>query len=298
MHQTVFRTQAVALLQVHPDGLYLDGTFGAGGHTREILDQGGKVVALDYDELSVARGRERFPKQLEDGRLQLFNRNFIFLGEVVKAIPSFAGFDGMIFDLGTSTDQLMSDAHGLSVYANGPLDMRLDKTMAVTAHDLLQALGERELIQLFENYGGETEARRIAREIIRERQKRGTSAFKTSFELANLVSRVKKNHPGKLHPATKVFQALRIAVNDEIGNLNRVLPQTLTYLKVGGRLVTIAFHEGEDRPIKHAMRQWADEGLVILGSKKPIIPDEKEAENARSRSAKMRWVEKVAARND
>lgn len=293
MHQTVFRTQAIDILQVKPDGIYLDATFGAGGHTQEILSRGGKVVALDYDNLSVERGRENFKEELDTGRLQLFNRNFAYLSDIVTAVPQFSGFNGMIFDLGTSTDQLMSSTHGLSVYNNGPLDMRLDKTMNVSAHDLLQALSEKELIQLFEVYGGETEARRIAREIVHEREKRGLAAFQTSFELANLVSRVKKNHPGKLHPATKVFQALRIAVNDEIGNLERVLPETIKQLKVGGRLVTIAFHEGEDRPIKHIMREWAAAGLVTIGTKKPIIPDEQEAENARARSAKMRWVEKI-----
>ncbi len=293
MHKTVFLTTGVDFLQVQKDGFYLDGTFGAGGHTGEILRRGGRVLALDYDEQSVERGREAFAASLATGQLQLQNANFAYLDRLVQALPNFSGFNGIILDLGTSTDQLMSSSHGLSVYTNGPLDMRLDKNLGVTAHDLLQALSERELIALFENYGGETEARRIAREIIRERQVRGQEAFATSFELANLVSRIKKNRVGKLHPATKVFQALRIAVNDELGNLERVLPQALKNLKVGGRLVVIAFHEGEDRPVKHAFKDWASDGLVEILTPKPIIPDEKEAENPRARSAKLRVIEKI-----
>ena len=294
MHQTVFLTQAIDYLQVQPGGLYLDATFGAGGHTGEILKRAGQVVALDYDELSIQRGQEKFASEIATDRLRLFTQNFAKLDQVAKSLPNFAGFDGMIFDLGTSTDQLMSAQHGLSVYTNGPLDMRLDKTLGVSAHDLLQALSEKQLISLFEDFGGETESRRIAREIVHERSRRGTEAFATSFELANLISRVKKNRLGKLHPATKVFQALRIAVNDEIGNLERVLPQILDNLKTGGHLVTIAFHEGEDRPLKKQLRSWADEGLVQIETKKPIIPDEAETTaNPRSRSAKMRVAKKL-----
>ncbi|MBQ6449298.1 16S rRNA (cytosine(1402)-N(4))-methyltransferase RsmH [bacterium] len=294
MHQTVLLLPAVDHLHVQPGGLYLDATFGAGGHTGEILKRGGRVVALDYDELSVKKGQEKFAREIATDRLRLFTQNFVKLNQVVGSLGDFVGFDGMIFDLGTSTDQLMSAQHGLSVYTNGPLDMRLDKTLGVSAHDLLQALSEKQLIELFDEFGGETESRRIAREIVLERKKRGPEAFATSFELANLVSRVKKNRLGKLHPATKVFQALRIAVNDEIGNLERVLPQIIDALKSGGYLVMIAFHEGEDRPVKKQLRAWADEGLVQLETKKPIMPDEAETTaNPRSRSAKMRVARKL-----
>jgi 16S rRNA (cytosine1402-N4)-methyltransferase len=170
--------------------------------------------------------------------------------------------------------------------------MRLDASLQVTAYDLIQALSEKQLIELFYTWGGELEARRIVRAIAVEKRKRGQEAFRTSFELANLVARI-KGHGGKIHPATKVFQALRIAVNGEIDNLVAVLPQAWELLGSGGRLVTIAFHEGEDRPVKHFNREQAEAKKGLMITKKPIVPDEGELVNPRSRSAKMRVIEKI-----
>jgi 16S rRNA (cytosine1402-N4)-methyltransferase len=295
MHQTVFLQLAVDYLQVALGRWYIDATFGAGGHSREIITRGGRVLAFEYDQESYQRAQENFAAELGSGQLRLWRRNFTQMHATIRQLQA-AGekinVSGILFDLGTSSDQLKSAARGLSVYDNGPLDMRLDTSLQVTAHDLIQALSEKQLIELFYHLGGELEARRIVRAIAVEKRKRGREAFQTSFELANLVARI-KGQGRKIHPATKVFQALRIAVNGEIDNLVAALPPAWELLGSGGRLVTIAFHEGEDRPIKHFNRDQnlAQKGLLI--TKKPVVPDEEELVNPRSRSAKMRVIEKI-----
>ena len=296
MHQPVFLHLAVDFLQVKPDRWYLDATFGGGGHTREILARAGRVVAFDYDKQAYSAGLVDFAAEIQSGRLLLVHRNFAQLTAALAQLPPLTGdspLAGGLFDFGTNAQQLMSPDRGVSVYHNGPLDMRLDDTLQVTARDLLLGLSERELMTLFAQEGGEVEARKIARAVVFYRQKRGAQAFINSFELANLVSRVKKSSSRHLHPATQVFQALRIRVNNEIGNLESALPQAFAALQPGGRLVTIAFHEGEDRPVKLYFKSLAKQGQAQLLTKRPIVPDDQELQNPRARSAKLRCVQKL-----
>lgn len=294
-HQTVFLHQALDFLDIKAQQWYLDATFGAGGHTQEILHRGGQVIAFEYDTDSYQAGLITFQSALTTGNLHLFNLNFDHLSAhlpTLNFLPNPAPFAGIIFDLGTSTDQLMTGDKGLSVYQDGPLDMRLDQNLGVTAQDLLLALSEKQLAQSFFEIGGEVESRRIAKAIITYREKKGSSAFARSQELSLLIAQTKKSR-SHLHPATKVFQALRILVNDETGNLERTLPQAFQTLQKNGRLVVIAFHEGEDRPVKKFFQQQAADQKALLITKKPLVPDSQELDNHRSRSAKMRVLEKI-----
>lgn len=294
-HQTVFLQSALDFLNVKAGAWYLDATFGAGGHSRAIMEQGGKVVAYEYDQTTYQQAIETFQTEIAQNSLYLYHQNFANLSQHLSTLdflPSASPFAGIIFDLGTSSDQLMSGTKGLSVYEDGPLDMRLDQSLAVTARDLLLVLSEKQLSDTFFNLGGELEARKIAKAIVSYRQKQGPNAFLNSQELTQLITRVKKGK-SKIHPATKVFQALRIIVNDEINNLTQALPAAFKALQPNGRLVVIAFHDGEDRPVKQFFKQQVQAQAAHLLTKKPFVPDSQELENRRSRSAKMRVLEKI-----
>lgn len=295
-HQTVFLQLAIDYLQVQPDCWYLDATFGGGGHSREILCRGGKVLAFEYDKVTYEQIKATFQEFIDQGRLILLCQNFAKLQKVAAALPEFGPdfrFAGILFDFGTNSDQLMSGERGLSVNQAGPLDMRLDQSLAITARDLLMVLSEKQLTQLFFEAGGELEGRAIAKAIVSYRQKHGQEAFLDASELSDLVKKSKRSHT-HLHPATKVFQALRLAVNGEIDNLTAALPQAFQLLTKGGRLVTIAFHEGEDRPVKQLFQDLANRQQGLLLTKKPLTPDQEElAENPRARSAKLRVLEKI-----
>ena len=295
MHQTVLLQPAVDFLQIKPGNWYLDATFGGGGHSREIIKRGGKVLAFEYDAVTYQQVLPDFQDDLTAGNLILLNQNFAHLQKVVAAQPNFGSdfrFAGILFDLGTNSDQLLSGDRGLSFNQAGPLDMRLDNNLAVTARDLLLALNEKQLTQLFFEFGGEREAHKIARAVIAYRQKYGTDAFADALELSELVKKTKRAH-GHLHPATKVFQALRLAVNGELDNLQQALPQAVSLLAPAARLVVIAFHEGEDRPVKHFFLEQEKNATATLVTKKPLVPDAAEiTANPRARSAKLRVLEK------
>ncbi|MDR0462874.1 MAG: 16S rRNA (cytosine(1402)-N(4))-methyltransferase RsmH [Pseudomonadales bacterium] len=296
MHRTVFKDLATNYLEVRKDEWYVDATFGAGGHTEAILQLGGKVVAFDYDESAISKGQKRFKDEIENGQLILVRENFDLLEKTVVDLQHEGKIDfisGVLLDLGTSTDQLMSSEFGLSFSQSGPLDMRLDNRLGVKAADLIMVLSEKQLATLFFEYGGELEGRQIAKAIVSRRNKYGARAFASTGDLVTLITATKKHTSTHLHPATKVFQALRIAVNDEIANLERVLPQAFNVLAPKGRLVTIAFHEGEDRPIKQFMKNLQVRALATLIEKRPVLPDRTELKNPRSRSAKMRILEKL-----
>jgi 16S rRNA (cytosine1402-N4)-methyltransferase len=294
-HRPVFLQPAIDFLQVQPKAWYLDATFGAGGHTQAIIARGGRVLAFEYEHASYQRAKEQFAPAIQAGQLVLEHKNFTQLESVLKAHAKLitSGLAGAIFDLGTSTDQLMGGQKGLSVYQDGVLDMRLDDRVQVTAQDLLLALSEPQLAQLFREYGGESYARPIARAIIQQRHRQGQTAFATSGQLARLIVKIKPAR-GKIHPATKVFQALRIAVNCELDNLTQVLPLIFKHLCPQGRLVVIAFHEGEDRPVKLFFREQAKNNQAKILTSKPLLPNQEEQNsNPRSRSAKMRVLEKI-----
>ena len=289
MHETVFLQSAVDWLQIEPGCTYLDATFGEGGHSREMISRGARVIAMDYDSHFFEAGRQNCAELIGDGRLRLLCANFAQLDQLPEVRA--AEISGVIFDLGTNSDQLMDGSRGLSVYDDGPLDMRLDESLAVTAHDVLMALSERELADVFARLGGEREAKAIARAIVRERKKRGLEAFLTSGELVATIEKTKRERT-RLHPATKVFQALRMVVNDERANFINGLQAAWQVLAPGGRLVAIAFHEGEDGLVKEFMKKQAADGTGEILTRHPVVPDEREAQNHRARSAKMRVIQK------
>ena len=290
-HQPVLLDTAVAALQVNSGEWYLDATFGRGGHTREIVARGGKVVAFDWDAEAIQYGQATFSEAISAGQLTLVHASFEYLQTQLDQLH-IQKFVGILFDFGTSTDQLKSTERGFSFEGEGELDMRMDTRLGVKAKDLLAVLTEKQLTNLFREYGGEQKAHAIARAIsqFRERQGRGPV---TTAELVGLITRFYPRRTTHLHPATKVFQALRIAVNSELDAISAALPQAFQVLQPGGVMVTIAFHEGEDRIVKQVFKKWAEQELGTLGSKKPITASEAELlANPNARSAKLRIFKK------
>lgn len=293
-HISVLKTEALEALQVKPQQWYVDATFGRGGHTTAILEQGGNVIGFDCDQEAISYGEEHFAQEIAEGRLILVNQNFDKLKETlekVKAEKNISGIAGILFDFGVSSPQIDTAERGFSFLHDGPLDMRMDKRLGVQAKDLLIVLPEKQLAELFWVYGGEEQSRRIAKMIVQQRTRK---PFMTTTELANAISKVKPR-TGHLHPATKVFQALRMAVNSEVDSIETALPQSLEVVQPGGTIVTIGFHEGEDRVVKHLFQKWTDQQKGQYMDKKAVMPtDEEIAHNPRSRSAKLRvFVKKV-----
>ncbi len=273
-------------LSIQPGAWYVDATFGAGGHTSELLARGARVIGFDWDAEAIARGEETQAAQLTAGNLQLVHEPFSKLLSVVQKHTE--PIMGILFDFGTSTQQLTSSERGFSVLGTGSLDMRMDTRLGVTAQDLLVVLSEKQLAALFKNLGGEHEAVAIARAI-----KRSPQPITTAQELSELIGKVKHFRGGHLHPATKVFQALRIAVNSELDEISTALRDAYSVVAPSGRIVTIAFHEGEDRIAKEYMRTWEQEKKGTSITHKPIQPSDVEVKvNPRSRSAKLRAFEK------
>lgn len=266
---------------------YIDATFGGGGHSQKLLEAGATVLGIDQDQDAIDHAQPLLKKYPE---LTLIKSNFSSLEQVAKK-QEFDQVDGILFDLGVSSHQLDQGERGFSFSQAAPLDMRMDQSLGVTAADLIAALGEKELAKLFEKYGGEPRAKKIAQAIVRRRK---IQPIVTTVVLAGLIDQVYRYKRGKLHPATKVFQALRIAVNDELNTVEQTLPQAVRLLKPSGRLAVISFHEGEDRIIKHYFKDQAEQGVLEIITHKVIIPDEEEIKNnPRARSAKLRIAQKV-----
>lgn len=291
LHQPVMLQEAVKFLSVKPNHWYVDATFGRGGHTKAILNQGAKVVAFDFDAEAIKYGKQTCGKSIQTGKLILVQANFTQVKATITNLKKKGIVDqvwGVLFDFGTSVDQLKSPTRGFSFEVDAPLDMRMDQELGVTAADLLKVLNEKQLADIFFNYGGERKARQIAKAI-----KKAPKTPETTFELTQIISQVKPYKTGKLHPATKVFQALRIAVNTELENIKQVLPEALELLEPEGRIVTISFHEGEDRLVKTAFKAWQTKGLGQILTKKPLTPTNVEqTKNPRARSAKLRAFRK------
>ena len=281
---------AIEALDIQTNCWYVDCTFGRGGHTEKILQAGGKVIAFDFDQEAIDYGTEKFASEIQKGNLFLIRENFASLAEIVSNLQKnnqIGEIHGVLLDFGTSTQQLTSQERGFSFDGDGPLDMRMDQRLGVQAKDLLAIIPENQLTELFRDFGGEIDAKRIVKAI-----KASRTPITQTNQLADLIVTVKGRQKGKLHPATKVFQALRIAVNTELDNITSLLPQALNILVDGGRIVTIAFHEGEDKIVKHTFRAWETENLGFT-AKKPATPSEEEVStNTRSRSAKMRVFHK------
>ena len=292
-HISVLLREVVEGLAVKPSGKYVDATLGGGGHAVEILSRGGRVLGIDWDKEALKAARKRLDADFPKGKWQLARGNFA----KVKQICGEAGWSkvgGVLFDLGLSSIQLNTARRGFAFRKEGPLDMRMDERLGVTASDLVNALSEKQLREVFSNLGEERLALSISRRIC---QARAVKKIETTKGLADLVARVyqgKGKWGAKIHPATRVFMALRMAVNFELDNLREGLNGAVEILRKNGRLVVISFHSGEDRIVKQTLQEWKRVGVLKTLTDKPIVPSESEINiNPRSRSAKLRIAEKI-----
>lgn len=279
-HKSVLLGEVIEALDVSRGSWYLDCTLGDGGHSLEILKLGGNVVGLDVDPQALDRTRDRFGKLgIDQARFRLIQGNF---REGLADLE----FAGAIFDLGVSSLQLESSERGFSFAKEGPLDMRMDPKLEVRALDLVKVLSRKELYAIFKNLGEEKYSWDLAAALVSTRQ---VAPIKTTTQLAEVVERAIGGRKERIHPATKVFQALRIAVNDELNALKEGLSQVKDLVEKNGHIVVISFHSLEDRIVKLSFREWEESGWGKELSKKPIMPSAKEiSQNPRSRSAKMR----------
>lgn len=286
-HTPVMAAEALDALHAVPGTWVVDATLGFGGHTKALLNKGVNVIGFDWDKESITYNSEKFASEIEQHKVILIHDTFARLEHHVHALTvseKISSLSGVLFDFGTSSHQLMSESRGFSFQGDGPLDMRMDTRKQVQAKDILAAASERELRDIFQELGGERHARAIAKAV-----KRSHEPIVTTGQLTALVESVTGRKRGHLHPATKVFQALRIVVNSELEEISQALPQALSCLKHGGSLVTIAFHEGEDRIVKTLFKQWEREGKGTMEPKKPVFPSEAEVQsNPRARSARLR----------
>ncbi len=278
-HIPVLADAAIASLSICPGGRYLDATVGGGGHSQLILDAAPdtRLVALDHDPIALTAARERLLGYGD--RVEFHHSNF------ADYVPE-GLFDGILADLGVSSPQVDRPERGFSFRQAAPLDMRMDQTQEKTASDLVNHTGETDLANLIYQYGEERLSRRIARQIVQRRP------FTDTVQLAEAIAQsVPRSYRyGRIHPATRTFQALRIAVNQELERLEIFLEQAPRWLRPGGRLTVISFHSLEDRLVKHGFRGNPD---LIVMTKKPAIADEAEiADNPRARSAKLRTAER------
>ena len=306
-HRPVLLDECIENLKIRPDGVYLDGTLGRAGHSREIAKRltTGRLICLDRDDAALEAAKERLADWMD--RVTLVHSNFDQVGDIVADL-GLPGVDGMLFDLGVSSPQLDDGARGFSYMADAPLDMRMDRSEGLTAADVVNTWPQEELKRILFQYGEERYAPLIAAGIVRRRQERPIG---TTLELVDVI---KFAMPGKAlkekqHPAKRSFQAIRIAVNDELASVERMLKGAVPKLNRGGRLAVITFHSLEDRIVKNAMADAA-KGCVcppnfpvcVCGrkpqvkpvSRKPIVSAPEELEkNPRARSAKLRVCEKI-----
>ena len=288
--------EIVEYLQCGPGLVFLDCTVGTGGHAEAILNASepdGQLIGLDWDEMALHAARERL--RVFGPRVVLFHEDFRRMESVLE-VQGIRQVDGVLFDLGVSSSQLSDPQRGFSFQDEGPLDMRMDHRNKRTAADWVNRLPEKELMDILYHYGEERWSRRIARAIVRERAR---SPIQTTQQLSEIV--IKAVPPvarsGRIHPATRTFQALRITVNHELESLSDALSAAAGRLRTGGRLCVIAFHSLEDRIVKQTFREMGKEpGPIRVVTRKPVRPDATEIRrNPRSRSARLRVAEKVRA---
>ena len=286
IHQPAMLKETVELLNIQPNQWYLDATFGRGGHTEAILKAGGKVLALDCDQDAIEYGRQALAEPIADTHLILVKSNFIHAEQVMKA-NHLSRFSGALFDFGASSDQLLAPNRGFSFQHDSALDMRMDQELGVSAADLIQVLSVKQLTNLFRSAGGENQAGVFAKAI-----KSAPIPIKTTKQLVELIENLNHHKRGKLHPATKVFQALRIAVNCELDNIEQTLPKVSKLVEPKGRMVCLSFHQGEDKIVKTFFAEITKLGQAQLLTPKPLTPSNLEvAQNPRSRSTKLRAIE-------
>lgn len=301
-HIPVLLNEVLEYLNVREGKKYIDCTLGGGGHSVEIVRRGGIVLSLDQDEEAISfvkqkieDGSWKLDKDILDRQWYLRKGNFGKLGDLARD-AGFGKVSGILFDLGVSSHQLDTDYRGFSFNKEAKLDMRMDASQGITALDLINAGSEEELSRLFWKFGEERFAKRIAREIVRVRQiarQTGRLGVETTNELAEIITKIRPKTKGdRMHPATRVFQALRVAVNSELDNLTLALEQASELLDVGGRLVVISFHSLEDRIVKNYLKDHTD--LLRILTDKPVVATEEEImNNPRARSGKLRAGEKL-----
>jgi 16S rRNA (cytosine1402-N4)-methyltransferase len=304
-HQPVLLKEVLAALQPKPHGRYIDGTVGGGNHTEAILQASsptGWVYGFDRDAEAIGAAQQRLRNY--EGRYELHRANYVEMGRWVQA----GSCDGVLLDLGVSSYQLETASRGFSFQQDGPLDMRMDPEQSLTAAELVNEAEEAELARIFWEYGDEPQARRVAQALVMERSEK---RLETTGQLARCVERLAPRHGKRRHPATRVFLALRVAVNDEVNSLKSGLAAAYSALAQGGRMAIITFHSAEDRIVKRFGQEYVHPytlpGEVDLPelrvlclprlrwvSKKPILPSQEElAANPRARSAQLRVMEKT-----
>ncbi len=276
-------------LNPKPGDVIADGTLGGCGHAKAILERigpSGVLIGLDQDAEAV----ERAEKDIGDRpNVRIVKSNFRYLEQVLSQ-HRISRVNGVLFDLGISSDHLETADRGFSFMKDGPLDMRMDRELSQSAYDLVNGLTQTDLADIFWHYGEERKARYLAAKIVSRRKQK---LFCTTSDLAEFIVSCVGRGQGKIHPATRVFQALRIGVNQELESLEEGLGAAVKLLAAGGRLVVISFHSLEDRIVKQRMRKWADTETMILVTKKVVVAGPNEVSvNPRSRSAKLRAAEK------
>jgi 16S rRNA (cytosine1402-N4)-methyltransferase len=291
-HIPVMVEEVMMFLRCEPGKIYVDATVGCGGHAREILKRtspDGVLIGFDWDENAILEAKNIL--EPFGNRVKFINKNFIYLIESLDEL-GIREVDGILIDLGLSSLQLEDKERGFSFMAEGPLDMRMDQRIKVTAEYLLNRLSLKELETILIEYGNERWAKRIAKAIIKQRER---SPIKNTQTLKKLIHQVipKKYHT-KIDPATKTFQALRIKVNNELENLKKLLAIGWCCLKKGGRICVLSFHSLEDRLVKESFKKLESEGYLRVITKKPVVPTIEEVKrNPRARSAKLRCAERI-----
>jgi 16S rRNA (cytosine1402-N4)-methyltransferase len=299
-HIPVLVEEVMTLLRCGPHQTYVDATLGGGGHALEILKRSGPdgvVIGIDWDEDAIAEAKKALMPFCE--RVKIFRENFVHLPELLKEMKMVA-VDGILLDLGLSSFHVEKKERGFSLKGDGPLDMRMDQRMDRTAADLVNRLSLQELEYTLSEYGEEGWAKRIARAIVHERER---TPFETTQALRKIVHQAipRRFHSRKIDPATRTFQAFRIRLNEELGNLKEILETGWMFLRKGGRMCVISFHSLEDRMVKETFRRLerggegsGQGGVIRVITKKPMTPSEEERKkNPRSRSAKLRCAERV-----
>ena len=304
-HTPVLLSEVLAALNIRASGVYMDATFGRGGHAGAILEKliaDGRLLCLDRDPVAVAEAQEKFAA---DPRVSVFLAPFSSLAACADQVEPDLKFDGILFDLGVSSPQLDDASRGFSFMQDGPLDMRMSGGSGLSAADVVNGASEAELIRIFREFGEERFAPRIARAIVADR---ASKPFERTLELAEMISRVARSKERHKHPATRVFQALRIYVNGELDELETALDAAFARLAPHGRLAVVSFHSLEDRIVKQFMRRHASTDPVYAGL--PFVPAHaapklklvgksiqasahETARNPRARSARLRVAERL-----
>lgn len=305
MHVPVLLGPVLEGLDIKADGLYVDGTFGRGGHSAAILnalDARGRLIAIDRDPQAVASASTLLT---DDPRFEVVRGEFAKLETIIGERGQNGKVDGLLLDLGVSSPQLDEAERGFSFLRNGPLDMRMDPDSGIAAAEWLQTVEEKDLRSIIRKFGEERHAARIARAVVTKRE---NAAIETTGQLAEIVSSAVPAHTRKRHPATKTFQAIRLFINNELGQLEAALAQSIGVLQLGGRLCVISFHSLEDRIVKRFMRNASREAeqyrgmpevpvefrpkLALVGKVISATAEEIQA-NVRARSARLRIAERV-----